>query len=164
LQQTLNNRLLIQEVYDQRLLHKLLGTSPKPRIVVANVLETAAQDKSSMAASSITRTRERSVDMLLETDDESLPQQPSGSRQDNDELSRYHIEKRRVVQRHEASRSDEQPEFTTDEDDSVDEEEASYQMGLDDGASVNEMRSMTSKRRSFWLSKGIGPESADDSN
>jgi non-canonical poly(A) RNA polymerase PAPD5/7 len=163
-QETLNNRLLIQEVYDQRLLHKLLGTSPKPRIVVANVLETAAQDKSSMAASSITRTRERSVDMLLETDDESLPQQPSGSRQDNDELSRYHIEKRRVVQRHEASRSDEQPEFTTDEDDSVDEEEASYQMGLDDGASVNETRSMTSKRRSFWLSKGIGPESADDSN
>ncbi|KAG2089214.1 hypothetical protein BD769DRAFT_1527146 [Suillus cothurnatus] len=143
-QETLNNRLLIQEVYDQRLLHKLLGTSPKPRIVVANVLETAAQDKSSMAASSITRTRERS----------SLPQQPSGSRQDNDELGRYHIERRRVVQRHKASRSDEQPEFTTDEDDSVDEEEASYQMGLDDGASVNETRSMTR----------IGPESADDSN
>lgn len=141
-QETLNNRLLIQEVYDQRLLHKLLGTSPKPRIVVADVLETAAQNKSSTTAGSTTRTRERSVDMVLETDDESLPQEPSGFRQDSDELGKYHIEKRRAVQRHEASQSDEQPEFTADEDDdSVVGEEASYEMGIDDGASGDEMRS-----------------------
>lgn len=163
-QETLNNRLLIQEVYDQRLLHKLLGTSPKPRIVVADILETAAQGKSSMIASSSTRTRERSVDMVLESDDESLPQEPSGSRQDNDELGKYHIEKRRTVQRNEASQSDEQPEFTADEDDSVDEEEVHYNMGLDNGASGDKMRSMTSKRRSFWLSKAIGVDSAEDSS
>ncbi|KAG1863628.1 hypothetical protein DFJ58DRAFT_774208 [Suillus subalutaceus] len=165
-QETLNNRLLIQEVYDQGLLHKLLGTSPKPRIVVADVLETPAQGKSSMTAGSTTRTgtRERSVDMLLETDDESLPQEPSGSRQDNDELGKYHIEKRRTVQRHEASQSDEQPEFTADEDDSVDEEEAYYKMGIYDEASGDETRSRMSRRRSFWLSKGTGVNSADDSS
>lgn len=146
------------------MLHKLLGTSPKPRIVVADVLETAAQDKSSMIASSSTRTRERSVDMVLESDDESLPQEPSGSRQDNDELGKYHIEKRRTVQRNEARQSDEQPEFTADEDDSVDEEEVHYNMGLDNGASGDKMRSMTSKRRSFWLSKAIGVDSAEDSS
>lgn len=117
-----------------------------------------------MIASSSTRTRERSVDMVLESDDESLPQEPSGSRQDNDELGKYHIEKRRTVQRNEARQSDEQPEFTADEDDSVDEEEVHYNMGLDNGASGDKMRSMTSKRRSFWLSKAIGVDSAEDSS
>ncbi|KAG1734310.1 hypothetical protein EDB19DRAFT_1639124 [Suillus lakei] len=164
-QETLNNRLLIKEVYDQRSLHKLLGTSPKPHIVVADVLDiTTTHERSSTTAAGITRTRERSVEMILETDEESLPQEPSGSRQDNDELGKYHIEKRRPVQRHKASRSDQQPEFTTDEDDSVDDEEAAYDMGLDDGGSGNETRSRMSRRRSYWLSKGIGVDSGDDSS
>ncbi|KAG2357091.1 hypothetical protein BDR07DRAFT_1298717 [Suillus spraguei] len=163
-QETLNNRLLIQEVYDQRSLHKLLGTSPKPCIVVADVLETAAQDKSSMTASRTTRTQERSVDTMLETDDESPPREPSSSRQDNDELGKYHIEKRRAVQRHEASQSDEEPEFTADEDDSLDEEEVSYKMGLNDGAFGDKMQSRMSRRRSYWLSKGIGVNNGDDSS
>lgn len=153
-QETLNNRLLIQEVYDQRSLHELLGTSPKPCIVIADVLETVAQDKSSTTAGSTTRIQERSVNMVLETDDESLPQEPSGSRQGNDELGKYHIKKRRTVQRHEASRSDQQPEFTADEDDSVDEEEVSG----------DDTRNKINIRRSFWLSKGFGGESADDSS
>jgi non-canonical poly(A) RNA polymerase PAPD5/7 len=150
----LNNRLLIQEVYDQRSLHKLLGTSPKPRIVIADVPETAAQDKLSTTVGNTKRIRERSVDMVFETDDESLPQEPSSSRQDNNELGKYHIEKRRLVQRHEASQSDQQPEFTADEDDSVDEEEASG----------DEVRSKINIRRSFWLSKGVGVDGADDSS
>ncbi|KAG2150705.1 uncharacterized protein EDB93DRAFT_1249720 [Suillus bovinus] len=148
--------------YDQRLLHKLLGTSPKPRIVVANILETAAHAKSSLIAGSSTRIRERSVDMVLESDNESLPQEPSDSRQDNDELGKYHIERRRTIQKHELGQSDEQPEFTADEDDSVDEEEASYDTSLDDRASGDKMRSMMNKRRSFWLSKGV--DSVDDSS
>lgn len=92
--------------------------------------------------------------MVFETDDESLPQEPSSSRQDNNELGKYHIEKRRLVQRHEASQSDQQPEFTADEDDSVDEEEASG----------DEVRSKINIRRSFWLSKGVGVDGADDSS
>ncbi|KIK46541.1 hypothetical protein CY34DRAFT_75895 [Suillus luteus UH-Slu-Lm8-n1] len=153
-QETLNNRLLIQEVYDQRSLHKLLGTSPKPRIVIADVPKTAARDKSSTAAGNTKRIRECSVDMELETDDESLPQEPSGSHQDSNEFGKYHIEKRRLVQRHEASQSDQQPEFTADEDDSVDEEEVSG----------DEVRNKMSIRRSFWLSKGFRADSADDSS
>ncbi|KAG2154089.1 hypothetical protein DEU56DRAFT_437181 [Suillus clintonianus] len=168
-QETLNNRLLLQEVYDQRLLHKLLGTSPKARVVVAGVLDAStAQERSSTTAARTTWTRERSVDMMIETDEESLSQEPSGSRQDNDELGKYHIEKRRTVQRHEASQSGQQPEFTADEDDSVDEEldeeEGTYEMGLDDEASGDETRSRMSRRRAYWLSKGIGDDSDDDRN
>ncbi|KAG1762629.1 hypothetical protein EDD22DRAFT_559778 [Suillus occidentalis] len=153
-QETLNNRLLIQEVYDQRSLHKLLGTSPKPRIVIADVPKTAARDKSSTAAGSTKRIRECSVDMELETDDESLPQEPSGSHQGNNESGKYHIEKRRLVQRHGTSQSDQQPEFTADEDDSVDEEEVPG----------DEVRNKMSMRRLFWLSKGFRADSADDSS
>lgn len=94
------------------------------------------------------------MDMELETDDESLPQEPSGSHQDSNEFGKYHIEKRRLVQRHEASQSDQQPEFTADEDDSVDEEEVSG----------DEVRNKMSIRRSFWLSKGFRADSADDSS
>lgn len=92
--------------------------------------------------------------MVLETDEESLPQEPSGSRQDNNEFGKYHIEKRRLVQRHGASQSNQQPEFTADEDDSVDEEEVSG----------DEVRNKMSMRRSFWLSKGCRVDSADDSS
>ncbi|KAG1756907.1 uncharacterized protein EDB91DRAFT_1095130 [Suillus paluster] len=163
-QETVNNRLLLQEVYDQRSLHKLLGTSPMPHVVVASVLDTATHGRPSTAVAS-TESWDRSVDMTLETDEESLPQEPSGSRQDNDELGKYHIEKRRTLQKHRASQSDQQPEvFTADEEDSVDEEEAVYEMGLDDGFSGDETRSRMSRRRSYWLSKGIGDDSDDGSS
>jgi non-canonical poly(A) RNA polymerase PAPD5/7 len=89
--------------------------------------------------------------MSLETDEESLPQQPTSSRQDSDEFGKYDIEKRRTLHRHKAQ----QPEFfTTDEEDSMDEEEAAYEVGLEDGFSDNEPRSRMSRRRSYWLSKG----------
>jgi non-canonical poly(A) RNA polymerase PAPD5/7 len=100
--------------------------------------------------------------MTPETD-ESLLQQPSSSHQDSDEFGKYDIEMRRTLHGHRASRSPQQPEFfTTDEEDSVDEEEAAYEVGLDDSFSGGESRSRMSRRRSYWLSKGV--DSHDDNS
>ena len=159
----MNNRILLQEVYDKRLLHNLLGASPTThtRVVVADVIDTAPRGKSSTTVAVAAGTR-RSPDMTVETDEESLPQEPSGSHQDKDELGKYHIEKRRPLHMHGASQSNQQPEvFTADEEDSVDEEEEAYEMNLDDGFSGDETRSRMSRRRSYWLSKGIGVEYSD---
>jgi non-canonical poly(A) RNA polymerase PAPD5/7 len=102
--------------------------------------------------------------MSLETDEGSLPQQPTSSRQDSDEFGKYDIEKRRTLHRHKASQSPQQPEvFTTDEEDSMDEEEAAYEVGLGESFSDNEPRSRMSRRRSYWLSKGNGGDNDDSS-
>jgi len=76
------------------------------------------------------------------------------------------IEKRRTLHRHKASQSPQQPEvFTTDEEDSVDEEQAAYEVGLDDSFSGDdETRSRMSRRRSYWLSKGIAGDNDDNSS
>jgi len=162
-----NNRILLREVYDKRLLHDLLGIAPIPLVVVPAIPNTTTTQGKSPTTVAIIRDGSLDREKLLETIDESLPHQPRSPGQDSDESGKYDIKKRRTSHRHRASHSPRQPEFfTTDDEDSVDEEEDSYEVGVDDSFSDDESRtrSRMSRRRSYWLSKGIGAHSDDNSS
>lgn len=162
-QQTVNNRVLLREVYDERSLHNLLGVAPMPAVVDPDIPKITTQGRSSTTVTS-TGNGSWEQDMSVDSDKESLSHRPSSSRQDSDEVGKYNIEKRRTLHKHRASQSPQQPEvFTTDEEDSVDEEEAAYAVSIGGGWS-DEPRSRMGRRRAYWLGKGIAVDSDDNSS
>lgn len=178
--QTINQRRLVQEVYDQRTMHRLLGVEP----VVPTVASVPSSDKhggakrSREGAESVKSAWEE-ADMDLGPDHEKRP--------DHEEESRYDIETRQPPKkrRRKGTKIDTHIYISDDEDDERDEdgedaavvvhtaadsgdergvvatlselEEEAYDTGGSDeeGAAPESKAEKKQRTRSFWLSKGM---------
>ncbi|KAG8217937.1 hypothetical protein J3R82DRAFT_6104 [Butyriboletus roseoflavus] len=152
-QETINNRRLLQEVYEKRLLHQLLRVPPQASVVTADVpIDQDVKGKPGME-------EEWDGDMELESGDEIVEEG------NPDESGRYDIQERRLARSGDtngAGRCDPLTSYyTTDEEDlSEDElEDQAYDIaGSDDDTGKGRM----GRRRSYRLSRGIGPHDRDD--
>ncbi|KAF8838345.1 hypothetical protein BDN67DRAFT_933948 [Paxillus ammoniavirescens] len=153
-QETINNRCLLQEVYDKGSLHQLLGVSPKASVVTANASNKHQTKGDSLVGASSVQEAWDEADRALESDDDH--RNGVTEQKDPEDTSRYHIQE---TQRHSngASRFSALATYTTDEDEeeelSEDElEHQAYDIESDD----DDRKSRMSRRRSYWLSKAIG--------
>ncbi|KIJ58324.1 hypothetical protein HYDPIDRAFT_102916 [Hydnomerulius pinastri MD-312] len=164
-QETINNRLLLQEVYDQRSLHQLLGISPKASVITAKVPANHRTNEKSVAGANSVREAWNEGNMELGSDDEDHfdlhvhGDMENGEDPEVEEAGRYHIERRSSQGRSNGtSRFDPHTVFTTDDEEekelSADEvEHRAYEIASDD----EERKGRMDRRRSYWLSKGIEP-------
>lgn len=164
---------MIQEVYDRRTLHNLLDIKPKPTVISGAGGETneRGEEASSSGVNNAYSAWEESghtkeADMVLESDEERHTRDLEEDAEEGDryDIGRYQpLKKRRKT----GGREDAHTVFTTDDDewegsqDSLDEEE--------EGAYANKVESPkrksdlpNDKRRSYWLSKGIGLDDSGD--
>jgi non-canonical poly(A) RNA polymerase PAPD5/7 len=165
---TVNHRKLVQELYDKRVLHNLLGLKPSPTIVSgadSGTNGTASRRLSSPGPSQAAKRTQsawhRAEVGVKSDDDEYLPPRRRHAAEDHDE-GRYDMrpQKLRKIERPQANFH---TVFTTDDDeyerssvrvesvDSLDEEEGHY--ASDD--ELNSDQGRAKKRRSFWLSKAM---------
>ncbi|KAG5634891.1 hypothetical protein H0H81_000408 [Sphagnurus paluster] len=181
-QETINHRKLVQELYDKRILHNMLGIMPKP--VVTNGHAPPATNNgngraggSGKPSSSVTRANANSVNSAWRAADAEHEDSYKRHREiisveddDDDEEGRYHIGREPPHKRQKTGKQrDAHTVFTTDEDeDSLsncveseeEEEEAHYASDVDVGLSNSRPSNpeKADKRRSYWLSKGLGME------
>jgi len=153
---TINHRKLVQELYDKRVLHNLLGLKPSPTVVNGDDSGVTLGIPTSSASQAVRSTQSawHQAEVGVRSDDEHRPSRRRHVSEDEDE-GRYDINRRQPPQkRRKMGRpQDSHTIFTTDDEhdsirDSLDEEEAHYEVDLKDVG-------MAEKRRSFWLSKAI---------
>jgi len=154
--QMINHRRIVQEVYDKRTLHNLLGIKPRP-VVVSH----ATNEVDSHSAGTVSR-----VWNAPEDDDEDHFVPDSRSRRhasdDDDEGGRYAIGKQPPNKRRKIDADGPVVSFTTDESeaedetnsdaDSLMEEEGEYDL---DFGEFKIKGSASVEKRSYWLSKGV---------
>jgi len=168
--QTINHRRLVQEVYDKKVLHNLAGAAPKPT-VVQGVSEVEADGDPPWSARSRAKRAIRAA--LEETDDWSASHfRATATTFDDDEEGRYHISRRSPPhkRRKTGKRADRHTVFTTDDDaeDMFSEiEEGQYLDSEEEGqrryhGRRRESRERSSRRRSYWLTKGNGIPDTDE--
>ena len=181
--QTINHRKLVQELYDQRILHSILGVQPLPTVV-----KHVEFDKKSINSPSSKR---QAVDDAWEErrrNREYAYDESSSSRQhhhrvanDVDEGGRYDIGRHPPKKRRKTGRAidDNHPVIFVDDDDEeerleYDDDEYYYsaeddkydddrhhKRDFEDHKSYPE-NPRNDRRRSYWLSKGVGPGRLDE--
>jgi len=155
-QETINNRRLLEEVYEKRTLHKLLRISPQASVVTADVPIDDEDEKG--------RVREGwNGDVELEFDDDARHEVVEEG--NPDDSGRYEIQARGSMQSGRTNGTgqiDSVTTYTTDEDDLSEDglEDEAYDVAGSDDDDVHKSR--MSRRRSYWLSKGIGPHEGDE--
>ncbi|KIL67059.1 hypothetical protein M378DRAFT_326166 [Amanita muscaria Koide BX008] len=170
-QETVNQRRLVQDVYDNRALHRLVGGTPKPTVVQDVSETTVSKEPPRSAESSATK---RAISFALEEDDGDQLNDWAGRHLDEEE-GRYHIGRRQVPphkRRKTEKMADLQTDvFTTDDEaedmllSSSEVEDQGYPDVKEEGGRYNHMPASSEKvgkRRSFWLSKGKGIPDTDD--
>jgi non-canonical poly(A) RNA polymerase PAPD5/7 len=182
--QTINHRRVVQEVYDKRVLHKMLGVEA---VAISAVDPPVDPDTAGSASKAYPETAgvaavwEAADDSESAASEEAPPPPPSRKRkparqqpakdadEESAEESRYTIVKdgagppakrRRTGQSADAhtvfTTDEEEREYAVDDGDDSDEEEGEVaEKGRPNGRS-------SAERRSYWLSKGVGPP--DDSD
>jgi len=183
-QETINHRRLIQEVYDDRTLHRMLGVEPRKTVVPAQVIDTrrtiSFQSESSRNghAKSIQVVEEifEEADMEMESDIEELEKLERHRKrrdrsEEEEEEGRYGIgaqEQPPNKRRRTGTAKDPHTVFTTDDED--EEEGLIVNTFTDEGESLEEYESdgadeardsKAAQRRSYWLSKGVGTGAID---
>ncbi|KAK0482644.1 hypothetical protein IW261DRAFT_1333624 [Armillaria novae-zelandiae] len=170
-QETINHRKVVQEVYDSGDLHRIVGQKPLPQVFDGR------SDGVKNGSDSSKNIHEMNMD--LATDSEQEKETKKRRREDDDESDggRYDIVKEppkkrrrkrapadfRGLHRHNGTQDG---LFTADED-SLAEEEAEYATGspnhLADKESIRKADVQDrDRKRSYWLSKGIGPGDVED--
>ena len=176
--QTINHRKLLQELYDQRVLHSIVGVNPLP-----TVIKHVGSDKKTSESPSSTRQAVEDAWEEMRRNREHAYHESSSSRQhhraanDADEGGRYDIGRQPPKKRRKTGRAiDNHPVIFVDDDD--EEERHGYHDDDDDSAEDGEYgnrheidfdnhkpyseNARNDRRRSYWLSKGIGPGSLDE--
>ncbi|KIJ09079.1 hypothetical protein PAXINDRAFT_102356 [Paxillus involutus ATCC 200175] len=157
-QETINNRRLLQEVYDKGSLHQFLGVSPKASVVTVNVPDNHQIKGDSLVGASSVQEAWDGADQTLDSDDDH--RNGITKQEDPEDTSRYHIQERQTSQGRSngESRFSALATYTTDEDD--DEEELSEDelehQAYDIESDADDRKSRMSRRRSYWLSKASG--------
>lgn len=189
----------MQEVYDNRTLHRLLGVEPRKRISdpkFASQSEsrrsinfqaessTASNGRSKVSSYSAQAVEEvfEEADMELSSDSEKHTPPSSRAkekrREPSEEEGRYGIgsrDQRPKKRRKVGTRADAHTVFMTDEEDDEDgviahtitdeESDLEHDEYASDGGVEGEQGTKTAeqdRRRSYWLSKGVGPGAVDD--
>jgi non-canonical poly(A) RNA polymerase PAPD5/7 len=149
-------------VYDKGLLHQLLGVSPKASVVTVDMPANHQIQERSLAGASSVQEAWDEADMVLESDEDRRDRVTK--HEDSDETGRYHIRERRPTRQGRSNGTeifDSLATYTTDEEEEEEElSEDELEHRAYDIESGDERRSRMSRRRSYWLSKGIGPEQA----
>ena len=165
----------MQELYDQRVLHSIVGVKPLPTVVK----HVESDKKTSQSPSS----KRQAVDDAWEEkrrNREYAYDESSNSRQhhrvanDGEEGGRYDIGRHPPKKRRKTGRAiDNHPVIFVDDDDDerhgYDDDDYSEDREYDDrrGSGFDKYKSYpenprNDRRRSYWLSKGIGPGSLDE--
>ncbi|KIM48612.1 hypothetical protein M413DRAFT_82359 [Hebeloma cylindrosporum] len=182
-QETINHRKLVQELYDRRTLHKIVGARPLP-VVVKSSDEISFRKPAERESSSSKSKASRAVESVWDTEDAShdFDHEEYYSRRHrhrpaaDEERGRYDIGQQPSKKRRKTGRESDAHTvvFVDDDDDEeerrADEMEDGEYMSLD-SESDDDRRPKLSRRssaksdhrRSYWLSKGIGPPD-DQSN
>jgi non-canonical poly(A) RNA polymerase PAPD5/7 len=176
--QTINHRKLVQELYDQRVLHSILGVKPLPTVV--KHIQTDEEDCYKPNSPSSRRQASKIVEDAWEEtrnsrdyayDESYRPRQHH--RVTDEDGGRYDIGRHPPKKRRKTGRAiDDHPVIFVDDDDDdgrrgydYDAEEGDYEDchegDVDRYPSYSE-KSRDDRRRSYWLSKGIGPGSVFD--
>ena len=167
----------MQEIYDQRVLHSILGVQALPAVVK----HVQTDEKNGYKPSSPSSKRKVVEDAWEETRqsrDYAYEESSRPRRVADEEDGRYHIgryppppKKRRKTGRR---KIDDHPVIFVDDDDEVEERSRGYDNGAGggeyesyEGDGVDRYPSYyekprNDKARSYWLSKGIGPRSVYD--
>lgn len=167
----------MQELYDQRVLHSILGVKPLPTVVkhVQTDEEICHKPNSPSSKRQASRIVEDAWEERRQSLDYTYDESPSRFRQHHrvadEEGGRYGIVRHPPKKRRKTGRTvDDHLVIFVDDDDEEDRhgydnpEEGEYQSDegdVDKYTSYYEKR-RNERRRSYWLSKGIGPESVDD--
>ncbi|KAF9218364.1 hypothetical protein BS17DRAFT_742293 [Gyrodon lividus] len=156
-QETINNRRLLQEVYDKRSLHQLLGVSSKASVVTADVpANHQTVDKSLAGASSVQEAWD-GAEIELGSDDD---HEDDAEHEDPEDPGRYHIQERRPTRQERSNGTGRFGALTTYITNEEDEEKLSGDelegQAYDTHSDNDKWRSRMARRRSYWLSKGIG--------
>ncbi|KAH9952027.1 hypothetical protein B0H21DRAFT_10348 [Amylocystis lapponica] len=188
-QETINHRRVVQEVYERKTMHRILGLTPQATIALnGSQPKRNAKSRTAEQESIKSAWEEADMDLASGSDHEGH----AGDPLDEDE-GRYGIDRRRKPprkRRDTRNRQDPLPVYTTDEDDvdppkyttdkdevdgtiagydhSISEEELAYALSAgEDGKAEDLHTSATTRkadesRRSYWLSKGgIASDSSD---
>jgi non-canonical poly(A) RNA polymerase PAPD5/7 len=146
-------------VYEKRLLHKLLHVSPQASVITADVpVDHGAKGKP--RPSSVQE--EWDGDMELQSDDDAGHEVVEEG--NSDESGKYDIQERHPARSGRANgtgRFDPPTTYTTDEED-LSEDELEDQAYDTAGSDDEARKSRMGRRRSYWLSKGIGPHDRDN--
>ncbi|KZT09562.1 uncharacterized protein LAESUDRAFT_722526 [Laetiporus sulphureus 93-53] len=174
-QETINHRRLVQELYDSRALHRLLGVNASADIAGIKARPTPNSE--------VQRPRQEDIDTALgEADMEEGSTDNEDGKIITEEGSRYKIEDRRQPPRKRRKMGREEDMhtvFTTDDEDGeIRHEYEEYALeGLEDGEEEEDAAALadtkysmessakSKNRRDFWLSKGsqgVASDSSDD--
>ncbi|KAF7979571.1 hypothetical protein HWV62_41856 [Athelia sp. TMB] len=167
-QETINHRRLIQEVYDDRILHDLLGVEPK-----ISLAPSTTNGHKSRAES-----EESETDIEMESELEEGEHSRRHRRDESDdEGGRYDIGMRKpppAKRRRVDTVADTHTVFTTDDEEDGEEREPIVVNFADSGDDLEEYESdgradavgdggvQRDEKRSYWLSKGIGIGTVQD--
>jgi non-canonical poly(A) RNA polymerase PAPD5/7 len=159
---------MIQQVYDDRTLHQLLGVEPRPAVTV---VDARRKPESSQNGSSSKQPSARNIDEIEEVDMEMGSEDDEYQRrEDSDDEGRYGITTRNQPPRKRRKITTSQevyPVFTTDDDDDGEDAEDGLIISTvtkegSDSEHASSGDAKARKRRSYWLSKGIGTGDAHD--
>ncbi|KAH9843120.1 uncharacterized protein C8Q71DRAFT_820219 [Rhodofomes roseus] len=156
-QETINHRRLVQDVFDRRVLHRMLGITPRAD-VVPEVPQAASNGKSNAKHKASVQTAWEEADIA--------PASDKSAAEDEEEESRYRIDDRREPPRKRRRLGRESAihtVFTTDDEDAEDVQEYSMHVVEDEdsvsvakGTRGKAPRGDASSKRDYWLSKGLG--------
>ena len=162
----------MQELYDQRVLHSIVGVKPLPTVVK----HVESDDKTSQSPSSKRQAVEDAWEEMRR-DREYAHDESSSSRQhhrvanDSEEGGRYDIGRQPPKKRQKTGRAiDNHPVIFVDDDDEEerhkyhddDSEDGEYDHRHESDYKSYPENPRNDRRRSYWLSKGIGPGSVDE--
>lgn len=157
----------MQEIYDQRVLHSILGVKPLPTVVKhAQTDEKIYRPISSkQQASQVVEDAWEETKQSRDYEESCHPRQHYRVGDDREEGGRYDIGRPSKKRRRSGRTKDDNAVIFVDDDDDdgAGTEEGEYDSHEDD---IDEYRPYSEKprndkRRSYWLSKGIGPSDAD---
>ena len=167
----------MQEVYDQRILHSILGVNPLPTTVIHVQTDENHSPSSKRQASKVVENawEETRQSRDYAYDESSRSRQHHRETDDREEGGRYDIGRHPPKKRRKTGRTiddhavfivdddDEEEHRRYDDDDDLEEEEGEYYGSRAKRSSYSE-KPRDNRRRSYWLSKGIGPRSVDDAD
>lgn len=169
--QTINHRRLVQEIYDKRTLHKVLGLSPRAEVAIAEY------PKSSKSELKIKGSSVRSAWREAEYSDEDAEpvltrkRRHDHRRSDDEEEGRYGIAQPLRKRQRMGGHADRHTVFVSDDDE---EDDLEHSDGEDEGGEEEESEvkpksqgtpkdpEEVERKRDYWLSKGFGFGTIDD--
>ncbi|KAF9014210.1 hypothetical protein BDQ17DRAFT_1386693 [Cyathus striatus] len=167
-QETINHRKLVQEVYDKRIFHNILGVDPRPIVVNGTSLPEANGASGSGRKAKDSESVNAAWKANGDSDDErDLKRRRWRSPEEDEDRGRYDIGRRRqppIKRRKFGNDVDAHTVFVSEDEDehSVDSNVILVTPDIPRKKTEKKDPEDGKRRRSYWLSKGIGMGEEDD--